>query len=140
MNKRKNSFKVAVMAMFLQMMSTLAAAQNAVDEQVLDGTTINWSYVFNGSGMTLSFEDGLAQYKWITGSRKGRSAKDIPYRSREINDGVYFINWVQPEKPDFITLLFNFNENTVYSSGLIGYGTDRQRNLFLEGVIESVEP
>lgn len=108
-------------------------------EHLLDGTTIDWSYTSSGSGMILSFESGLAQYEWVTGARKGRKAQDIPYKSRKIGDDVYLVNWVQPEKPDFITLIFDFKRNVAFSSGLIGYGTDRQKNLFLDGVVNSVK-
>lgn len=106
-------------------------------KHLLDGTTIDWIYNSSGSGMILSFENGLAQYEWVTGARKGRSAKGIPYQSRKIGDDMYLINWVQPEKPDFITLIFDFKNNAAFSSGLIGYGTDRQKNLFLDGTINS---
>ena len=51
---------------------------------------------------------------------------------------MILMNWVQPEKPDFITLIFDFNKNLVFSSGLIGYGTERQKNLFMDGAIDSV--
>ncbi|WP_026942207.1 hypothetical protein [Hellea balneolensis] len=105
----------------------------------LDGTTIDWMYPSSGARMILSFENGLAQYEWIAGARKGNVVTGIPYQSRQISDNVYLLNWVQPEKPDFITLIFDFNENVAFSSGLLGYGTERQRNLFLNGVIYSVE-
>ncbi|MEP3889499.1 MAG: hypothetical protein ABJN69_03470 [Hellea sp.] len=110
-----------------------------ISDHLLDGMTINWSYNSSSSGMLVSFENGLAQYEWITGPRKGRSDQDIPYKSRKIGADIYLINWVQPEKPDFITLIFDFKNNTVFSSGLIGYGTDRQKNLFLDGTIKIVE-
>ena len=134
-----NFIKYAAAAVLLHIAVSSVNAEEKNNEHVLDGTTINWTYNSSGSGMTLSFDNGMAQYEWITGSRKGRSAKDIPYKSREINDGVYLINWVQPEKPDFITLVFDFNKNAVFSSGLIGYGTERQRNLFLDGTVDSVK-
>lgn len=119
--------------------SANTGARGANEKHLLDGISIDWTYTSSGSGMLLSFENGLAEYEWISGSRKGRSAKDIPYQSRKIGDDMYLLNWVQPEKPDFITLIFDFKNNTAYSSGLIGYGTERQRNLFLDGIINSVE-
>lgn len=129
----------AVVSVVLLVLVTarVAIAQQSDSEHELDGSRILWSYTASGAGMALSFDDGLARYEWIKGARKGRHASDIPYRSREISNGVYLVNWVQPEKPDFITLIFDFNSNLVFSSGLIGYGTDRQKNLFLDGVIES---
>lgn len=139
MNRYFRFLTVAATAILLQMVVSTASAQDKSDEHLLDGTTIVWTYNSSGSGMRLSFENGVAQYEWITGSRKGRSAKDIPYKSRKIGDEMYLINWVQPEKPDFITLIFDFKNNVAFSSGLIGYGTERQRNLFLDGTVNSVD-
>lgn len=122
--------------------STPATAPNSngMDgRNLLDGTRINWTYNSSGASMALSFQNGLAEYIWTAGSRQGRSAKDIPYNSRKIGEDMYLINWVQPEKPDFITLIFDFENDAAYSSGLIGYGTERQRNLFLDGTIDSVK-
>ena len=138
MTKYSNLLKIIGAVFLLQAFTTAAKAQDQDNKHLLDGTNIIWTYTSSGSGMTLTFENGLASYEWIKGSRKGRSAKDIPYQAREISDNVFLLNWVQPEKPDFITLIFDFNQNIAFSSGLIGYGTDRQRNLFLDGFIESV--
>lgn len=138
MKKQFSMINAIAAVVLIQMFASTANAQDEKNKHLLDGTTINWHYIANGSGMTVSFENGLAQYEWITGARKGRSAKDISYQSREISEGVILMNWVQPEKPDFITLIFDFNKNLVFSSGLIGYGTDRQKNLFMDGAIDSV--
>lgn len=139
MTSFKSLINAAAIALLLQTVTSHAQAQVDGKAHFLDGSTIVWNYTKSGSGMNLSFENGLAQYEWITGPRKGRSAKDIPYQSREILKGMYLVNWVQPEKPDFITLIFDFNNNTVFSSGLIGYGLDRQINLFQDGTIQSAE-
>lgn len=112
-----------------------ASAQSETDEHVLDGSTIDWSYDANGARMILSFEAGLARYEWIEGRRAGNKAQDIPYRSREMSDGLFVVSWDQADRPDFITLIFDFNENVMASTGLIGYGTDNQRNLFQNGTV-----
>lgn len=121
----------------------VAVKHSAIDVQseghLLDGMTIDWTYRVSGSGMNLSFKGGLARYEWTSGARKGRKAQDIPYKSRMIGDDMYLINWVQPEKPDFITLIFDFKNKSAFSSGLIGYGMERQVNLFLDGTIERVD-
>lgn len=114
-------------------------AQSENDEHVLDGTTIDWSYDANGARMILTFEDGLAQYEWIEGRRAGNKAQDIPYRSREMRDGLFVVSWDQAARPDFITLVFDFNENIMASTGLIGYGTDDQRNLFQNGTVHNLD-
>lgn len=134
-----NILKSSAAALLLLGNISTAQAQGTVDEHVLDGTTINWSYTANGAAMILTFEDGLASYKWVAGRREGNSAKDISYRSREMAEGVFLVSWDQADRPDFITFVFDFNENIMASTGLIGYGTDDQRNLFQPGVVESVE-
>lgn len=139
LNTRLNPMKVITLFFMLQLLVGSVFAQEEKNQHLLDGTTINWTYNKSGSGMVLIFEDGLARYEWVIGARKGRSAKDIPYQAREISDGVFLLNWVQPKKQDFITLIFDFNQNVAFSSGLIGYGTEKQRNLFQDAVINSVE-
>lgn len=134
-----NTLKSAVAALLLLGSFSTAQAQDTVDEHVLDGTTINWSYTANGATMILAFEDGMASYEWIKGRRAGNSAKDISYRSREMAEGVFLVSWDQAERPDFITLVFDFNNNIMASTGLIGYGTADQRNLFQGGIVESIE-
>ena len=126
-------------SLLLALTTSLVSAQDKGEEQVLDGTTIIWSYSSSDATMEVSFENGLARYEWIAGMRKGRGDQDIPYNSRQISEGVYLINWVQADKPDFISMIFDFNNKLMFSSGLIGYGTDRQKNLFLSGTISSVE-
>ncbi len=131
--------KTSAAALLLLSSISTAQAQDSVNEHILDGTTINWSYTANGAAMILTFEDGLASYEWVRGRRAGNSASDIPYRSREMADGVFLVSWDQADRPDFITLVFDFDENIMASTGLIGYGTDDQRNLFQDGIVESVE-
>ncbi len=124
-------------------MSTPVLSQQATgqdqNEHVLDGTTIDWSYDANGARMILSFENGMAEYEWIEGRSAGNSAKDIPYRSREMRNGLFVVSWDQAARPDFITLIFDLNEDKMASAGLIGYGTDNQRNLFQNGTVHSVD-
>lgn len=134
-----NILKSGAAALLLLGSISTAQAQENVDEHVLDGTTINWSYTANGAAMILTFEDGLASYEWVAGRREGNSAKDISYRSREMAEGIFLVSWDQADRPDFITLVFDFNESIMASTGLIGYGTDDQRNLFQGGVVERVE-
>ncbi len=138
MSQFSSAIKFSLVTLLLQMFVFATGAQ-ADNEQVLDGTTIVWSYDNSDATMDVSFANGLARYEWIAGMRKGRGDQDIPYNSRQISEGVYLINWVQADKPDFISMIFDFNNKLMFSSGLIGYGTDRQKNLFLSGTISSVE-
>lgn len=52
---------------------------------------------------------------------------------------MFLVNWEQSQKPDYITMIFDFNNNLMHFSSLIGYGTDRQRRVFLSGILEHVK-
>lgn len=134
----KHLMQCVVLCIFMLTTSPVLA-QSANNEHVLDGTTIDWSYDANGARMILTFENGLARYEWIEGRRAGNKAKDIPYRSQEMKDGLFVISWDQAARPDFITLIFDFNDNIMASTGLIGYGTDGQRNLFQNGTVHNID-
>ena len=123
----------------IQFLTTTAWAQEGSKFHVLDGTTVDWSYNNSGARMVVSFADGLGQYEWIAGGRKGNSDDEIPYSSREISPNIFLMSWIQADRPDFITMIFDFNAKTIATTGLIRYGTDKQRMLFMDGVINSVE-
>ena len=63
---------------------------------------------------------------------------DIPYRSRKIGDDLYIVNWHEKDKPDFVTLIFNFRNHVVCSSALRRYQTDKEEIHFQEGIMQHV--
>lgn len=128
---------VGVLAM--QMTSAAAWAQAGTGTHVLDGTQIDWTYTDSDARMVVSFEGGLGQYEWIAGGRTGNSDEDIPYSSREISPNVFLMSWIQADRPDFITMIFDFNNMTISTSGLMGYTKDDPRFLFLDGTINSFD-
>ena len=139
MEHTKTAFKLVALAFFgLLMLASNVYSQKEKAEHLLDSTSFNFHYQ-TGSGLNVSFEGGLARYEWIAGPRKGNKAQDISYRSRKIGDEMYLVNWDQSDKPDFITMIFDFNKNLMHSSSLIGYGTERQRIVFLAGILEHVK-
>ena len=139
MEHTKTAFKLVALAFFgLLMLASNVYSQEEKAEHLLDSTSFNFHYQ-TGSGLNVSFEGGLARYEWIAGPRKGNKAQDISYRSRKIGDEMYLVNWDQSDKPDFITMIFDFNKNLMHSSSLIGYGTERQRIVFLAGILEHVK-
>jgi hypothetical protein len=60
------------------------------------------------------------------------------YRSRKIGDKMYLVNLQVEENSTFTTLIFNFNQNVMYSSVLFSPGTDQEQIRFDGGVIEHV--
>jgi len=113
-------------------------AEDQQPEHLLDGTSMDYYYQ-NGSGISVKFYDGKMQFKWITGPAKGNMGKDLPYRSRKIGDEMYIVNFQQTQKNNFITLVFNFKQNVMCASNLLGYGTDKEKIGFQGGIIEHVK-
>lgn len=107
-------------------------------EHLLDGYSLNYQYQ-NGKAIHMEFYDGKGKYEWITGPGKGNGNQDIPYRSRKIGDDLYVLNWHETGLKDYLTLVFDFRNMTVYSSIIIGYenNPDRpRRTTFDAGIID----
>ncbi|MEM7291233.1 MAG: hypothetical protein AAF412_12840 [Pseudomonadota bacterium] len=131
--------KLLAVTLAMQTFALAAWAQVGTGTHNLDGTEVNWTYNNNDAQMIVSFADGLAKYEWIAGAPKGNSDSEIPYSSREIAPNVYLMSWVQDDRPDYITMIFNFNDMTIATTGVLRPGTDEERRLFLDGVINSVD-
>ncbi|MEM7470710.1 MAG: hypothetical protein AAF340_05100 [Pseudomonadota bacterium] len=123
----------------LQLAAVTAWAQVGTGTHNLDGTEVNWTYNNNDAQMSVSFAGGLAKYEWIAGAPKGNSDSEIPYSSREIAPNAFLMSWVRADRPDYITMIFNFNDMTIATTGVLRPGTDEERMLFLDGVINSVD-
>ena len=106
-------------------------------EHLLDGTSMNYYYQ-NGTAIHIELYDGKLKYEWIAGPRKGKGNKDLPYRSRKIGEKMYIISWLEKSHPDYITLIFNFKNNVMYSSGILRFGTKDQFTVFDGGIIEDL--
>ena len=106
-------------------------------EHLLDGTSMNYYYQ-NGGGIHIAFYDGMLKYEWIVGPRKGHKNQDLPYNSRKIGDKMYLVSWLEASHPDYTSLIFNFNNNVMYSSGIFRFGTENQFTRFDGGIIENL--
>ena len=112
-------------------------AQAKQAEHLLDGTSMNYYYQ-NGGGIHIELYDGMLKYEWIVGPRKGNGNKDLSYNSRKIGEGLYIVSWLEESHPDYTTLIFNFTNNVMYSSGIFRYGTQDQFTRFDGGIIENL--
>ena len=127
--------KLLLTAMLILLTITFSTvAQENQDEHLLDGTSMDYYYQ-NGSAVHVSFTDGQFNYKWIAGPNKGAEGT-APYRSRKIGDKMYFVNFHMNPSSTFVTFVFNFNQNVMYSSALIMPKTDQEMILFEGGIIE----
>ena len=113
-----------------------AAAQERHDEHLLDGTSMNYYYQ-TGSAVHISFEQGVAEWEWIAGPWKGSGGRK-EYRSRKIGDKMYLVNWLDKESSSLITLVFNFNQNVMWSSAILNPKTEVEQVLFEGGIIEQL--
>ena len=118
--------------------ATFSQAQSNNSEHLLDGMSFKYYYQ-NGSGLSVYFEDGKFNYEWIVGPRKGNKGNDVPYKSRKMGNDLYLVNFHEKHKPDFVTLVFNFEQNVMYSSAILRYGTDNEMTVFSGGIIENVK-
>ena len=116
---------------------TAGAEEQRQPEHLLDGTSMNYYYQ-TGMAIHLELNDGKLKYEWIAGPRKGKGNKDLPYSSRKIGDKMYVIRWLEESHPDYMTLIFNFDNNVMYSSGILRFGTKDQFTVFDGGIIEDL--
>ena len=112
-------------------------AEEKQPEHLLDGTSMDYYYQ-NGGGIHLELYDGMLKYEWIVGPRKGNKNQDLKYNSRKIGDKTYIVSWLEASHPDYTTLIFNFNNNVMYSSGIFRFGTKDQFVRFDGGIIENL--
>ncbi len=122
---------------FALLLSLNVQAETITEPPLLDGTKVTYYYQ-NGWGAHVEFYDGMLKYEWVAGPHKGNSNKDLKYRSRKIDDSIYVINWLEDSHPDFMTLIFNFSNNVMYSSGILRFATDKQSIVFDGGIIQEI--
>lgn len=112
----------------------LCFAEHHGDEHLLDGTSMTYYYQ-NGAAVKAKFQDGNFHFEWLAGPLKGAVGAEA-YRSRKIGDKLYVINFMVQANKTFVTLIFNFNQNVMYSSVLFSPNTEDEQILFEGGIIE----
>jgi len=105
------------------------------EEHLLNGVSFTYQYQ-TGSAIDISFADDQLTYQWIAGRNAGKPAKTYPYKSRKLDTGVYMVSWHEPKLKNYITLVYNFNNNTCASSVIVKYGSENPGLAFQGGVIE----
>jgi hypothetical protein len=111
-----------------------SVAQDKSNEHLLDGTSMDYYYQ-NGTGVHVQFANGQFNWKWIAGPDKDSIGSE-KYLSRKIGDKTYMINFKVTSNSNFVTIVFNFNQNVVYTSALLYPKTDQEQVLFEGGIIE----
>lgn len=108
------------------------------EEYLLDKMSFTYQYQ-SGAAIDISFSKGKLTYQWIAGRNAGKPAKTYSYKSRKLDDGVFYVNWHEPDFKNFITLVYNFNTNNCASSVIVNYGSKNPIMAFEGGIIENVE-
>jgi len=129
--------------LLLLLFNTNINAQNekynlGVSEQLLEGLSFNYQYQ-NQTAIHIDFMNEKLTYKWILGRNADKPAKTFTYKSRQLDNGIYLVNWHEAELKNFITLVFNFNTNTVSSSVIVRYGEENQFTTFDTGFISQIK-
>jgi hypothetical protein len=119
------------------LLSLSTAAQDQRDEHLLDGTSMDYYYQ-NASGVHVQFTNGQFNWKWIAGPDKDSTGTE-KYLSRKIGDKTYMINFKVTTNSNFVTIVFNFNQNVMYTSALLSPRTHEEQVLFEGGIIEHLK-
>ncbi|MEQ9232181.1 MAG: MoaF N-terminal domain-containing protein [Cyclobacteriaceae bacterium] len=129
--------RLLVTIFLIVLSSEFCLAQESEPEHLLDGTSMKYYYQ-NGSAVKVDFIEGMFHFNWLAGPIKGRmgSAK---YQSRKISEKMYLVNFTVEDNGTFVTLLFNFNQNVMYSSVLNQPGTEYEKVGFNGGIIEHLK-
>ncbi len=115
-------------------------AQDAsISSDQLDGYEFQYTYE-DGGEVILTLYNGLVKFEWIQGPMKGAKGEDLPYRSRLIDEDVYFLNWHNTEVGSFPTLYIDIPGKRIFGSALIGYKSEEETvELFDAAVITRIE-
>lgn len=107
------------------------------EEHLLDGTSFTFQYQ-NAGAMDVSFADGTLTYKWVAGRNVDEPQQSYTYKSRKLDADIYLVNWHEPEKKNYVTMVYNFKSNTCAVSVISRYGNEKPFTGFQAGVIEHV--
>ena len=133
--KIRNGLLTSVLVGSLALGST--AAQEA-DPHALDGTELEYTYTDGGS-VILTFYDGLLKFRWIAGPNEGATGEGFEYNGKMIGDDRYMVVWQMAEARNYLTMVIDLRRRALYTSALMGYGTEQEGVLFDEATIHRVE-
>ncbi len=130
----RDTVRRSALGLMILLVCSLAVANE--DGHHLDGLSLTYYYQ-TGWAVSMSFDDGRMRYEWIAGPPQGDSNADLAYHSRKVGPNTYLINFHEADRSNFVTLLLNFDQNVMASSGILGYGADEELIHFEGGIIES---
>ena len=128
---------ISVLALPLIIAASLVWPQET-GARLLDGTELEYTYTDGGS-VILAFYDGMLKFRWIAGSNEGATGEGFEYNARVIGDDRYMVVWQMPEAHNYLTMVIDLDSRALFTSALMGYGTEQQGALFDQAVIHRVE-
>ena len=129
----KRFLTLLVCLLFLS--SNVFSQDNREQQHLLDGTSMNYYYQ-NGSAVHVDFKEGAFHYKWITGPAEGTEGSSA-YNSRKIDHKTYMVAFGN-DVGTYVTIIFNFNQNVMYTSAILNPNTAEQAFIFDGGIIEQL--
>jgi hypothetical protein len=134
MNMRHSLLTFALLGAFA--LGSVVAQEN--DPHALDGTELEYTYTDGGS-VILTFYDGLLKFLWIAGPNEGAMGEGFEYSAKMIGDDRYMVVWQMAEAPNYLTMVIDLGSRALFTSALMGYGTDQEGVLFDEATIRRVD-
>ena len=101
---------------------------------MLNGESITYTYDDLGT-VRVDFQDGLVGFEWIAGPFTGMKRTSIPYMSKLVAPGLWFVNWYEKNDASLVTILINLSDQKVHSSALLNATKDDEAILFHEASI-----
>ena len=113
-----------ILSIFMWLLILSSGGSYAVDlvepTRLLNGTAITYHYTISGRAYKVKFEEAGVSYRYLTGSKPDKWWGPFPYKAFETDENVYLAAWFEAGYADYVTLLINLNENTLYGSAILG--------------------
>ena len=106
----------------LTVLSAFSAHAQEPGQQAISNVELEYTYS-DGGAVVLKIDDGNLGYRWIAGPSAGYEVSGRTYRSREIGDEVYLVNWHDSENKDYVVLVIDLGKRLVHGSALAAYDT-----------------
>ena len=122
LSKGKFMFRKTITLIALSLATTISFAQHEVGEGLssdLDGKTIAWEYS-GGRNYEIRFADGMLTYHRTNGDAAREWRSLVPYNARKIGENEYLVGWHEADRTNYVTLLFQLDQDRLFSSALLG--------------------
>ncbi|WP_157454232.1 phenolic acid decarboxylase [Crocinitomix catalasitica] len=85
----------------------------------LMGMELNYTYSGGNEYVNKYTPEGI-YYQYRTGGSPEKWFGPMPYNYKQTTNNEHLISWFEPKRGDYVTLLINFEEKTVFGSAIVG--------------------